>query len=161
MKYHFSNKKNILVILDNIRSCLNVGSIIRTCDGAGVNDLVSIGITPTKDHDKVKKTSLGAEKYVKNTHLETTEEGIKFIKNLQTNNYKVIAIEQTKKSTKFNKKYINQFNKLAFIFGNEITGISNEILENVDLTMEIPMLGYKNSLNVSITVGIVLYSLIL
>lgn len=146
----------IIVILDNIRSAHNVGAILRTCDGAGVEELYLCGITPDINHKKIIKTALGAEKYVKTTYYKDVLEAINKAKN---DGYQIISIEQTENSKNLDE---NRFNdKVCLIFGNEITGVSLKSLEYSDSVLEIPMRGSKNSLNVSTTVGIVLYYLIL
>ncbi|MCS7317888.1 MAG: TrmH family RNA methyltransferase [Candidatus Dojkabacteria bacterium] len=160
MKYHFSKiqkiqNQDIIVILDNIRSALNVGSIIRTCDGAGVKTIISVGITPTREHIKVRKTAIGAENFVKNIYINN-ENIIAYITNLKKT-HKVISIEKTDNSLPYDLNYIEKYQNIAFVFGNEISGINPKIIEISDYVFELPMLGVKNSLNVAVTAGIVLY----
>jgi len=147
--------KNLTVILDNIRSAHNVGAIFRTCDGAGVNMLYLCGITPYPPHKKILKTALGAEEYIKWKHENSTKN---VIHELQGQGYKIISVEQTSKAKHYNNFSYPQ--KVALVFGNEITGISSEVLALSDHHIELPMIGRKNSLNVSTTVGIIVYHII-
>ncbi len=147
---------NIIVILDNIRSAHNVGAILRTCDGAGAVEVYLCGITPNIDHKKIIKTALGAENYVNTKYFSKTLDAIKFAKEL---GYQIVSIEQSDKSKEINNAEFKS--DVCLVFGNEITGVSPESLNNSDMVVEIPMKGSKNSLNVSTTVGIVLYYLVL
>lgn len=146
------NQNKIIIVLDNIRSVHNVGAIFRTCDGAGVDEIILCGITPTPEHKKVHKTALNAENYVKWQYFAETKDAIAYLKE---NNFVIYSVEQSKSSKMLNS--IEFSNKTAFIFGNEITGVSPSIMELSDLTVEIPMVGKKNSLNVSTCVGIITY----
>lgn len=146
------NKKDTIIILDNIRSVHNVGAILRTADGAGVNEVILCGITPTPDHKKVHKTALNAEEYVKWEYFKETSEAVKYCK---SKGYAVYSVEQHNRSKQLNE--IELDNKSAFLFGNEITGVAPSISDLCDNTIEIPMSGKKNSLNVATCVGIVTY----
>ena len=141
-----------IVILDNIRSTFNVGSIFRTSDGAGIKKIYLVGITPEPTHIKIIKTALGAQDYVEWEHTNSIEEIIKKLKN---EGYEIISVEQSDKS--LNYKTISLKSKSAFIFGNEITGVNPATLTLSDKIIDIPMRGKKNSLNVATTVGIILY----
>lgn len=147
--------KEIIVILDNVRSVLNVGAILRTCDGAAVKKLYLVGITPNISHKKIPKTALGAEEYVESEHVKDAKS---LIKTLKSEGYQIISIEQSNISEDYSK--IDYSKKVCLVFGNEISGVSNEVLEISDKVAELPMKGKKNSLNVSTTVGIVLYHII-
>ena len=146
--------REIVIVLDNIRSALNVGAIMRTCDGAGVNKLYMVGITPFPPHPKVIKTALGAENYIEFEYSKNIETIIKLYKEL---GYEIISVEQTNKSIMYqNFKFSD---KTLLIFGNEITGVSMNSLENSTHHIELPMKGGKGSLNVATTVGIITYHL--
>lgn len=149
--------KDVIVILDNVRSAHNVGAILRTCDGAKVKKVVFLGITPNHTHPKVKKTALGAEEFLNYENVSNSKD---YILNLKRDNFKIFSIEQTDNCLPISRKTFNDTDKIALVFGNEITGISNNILELSDLILEIPMFGKKNSLNVSTCVGIILYNII-
>lgn len=144
-----------VVILDNIRSTFNVGSVFRTSDGAGISKIYLVGITPTPDHNKIKKTALGAENYVAWEHVASIENLVEKLKN---EGFRIYAVEQSKNSIDYREVQLTD--KSAFIFGNEISGVSPQTLNLVDDVLEIPMKGKKNSLNVSTTVGIILYQFI-
>ncbi len=147
--------REIILVLDNIRSALNVGSIFRTSDCLGVKEIHIIGISPTPNHPKVKKTAIGAEGYVKWKYFKSVRESID---DLKERGYKIYAVEQVKNSKIFNE--VTYPDKVALIFGHELTGVSTDGLELADLIVEIPMSGKKNSLNVSLTSGIVLSYLV-
>lgn len=148
------------VILDNIRSAHNVGSIFRTADGAGVEKIFLIGVTPCpidrfgRQQPEIMKTSLGASDAVP-WEYKTDAEAVVLIRELQSDGVNVVAIEQTPASI-----FLDQFkvpDKIAYIFGNEIDGVQKSFLEVADTAVEIPMKGKKESLNVSVTTGIVLF----
>jgi len=147
-------KKNI-IILDNIRSLNNIGSIFRTCDSFNVEKIFLCGICGTPPHREINKTALGATEFVSWEYHEST---IEVINNLKKNNYKIVCVEQTKNSKDL-KSFLNKKNeKIAFIFGNEVKGVSNEVISNSNLCLKIPQFGQKKSMNVSVCVGIVLWN---
>jgi len=152
IKFNMTNNKEIIIILDNIRSVLNVGAILRTADGAGVKCVYLCGITPQADHKKISKTALGAEEYVDIRYTKTTQEAIQQCK---SEGFSIVTVEQTKNSRNYYEITLNE--KVCFIFGNELTGVSPELLNLSDIVIELPMLGKKNSLNVATTVGIIIY----
>jgi 23S rRNA (guanosine2251-2'-O)-methyltransferase len=147
-----------IVILHNIRSHYNVGAIFRTCDGAGVGKVYLSGYTPTPTDrfgravPEIHKTALGAEQVIP---WEVTQDLPALILGLQTEGVSVVAVEQSPESVKLPDYQFKT--KTAFIFGSETEGINLEILKLVDEVLELPMLGEKESLNVSVTAGIVLY----
>ena len=152
--------KKIYLILHNIRSAENVGAIFRTADATGVSHIYLSGYTPRpvdqfgRVSRKVAKTALGAEKiiawdYVKNVTV--------LIKKLKESKKAVIAIEQDKQSIDYKKFKLTTAS--AFVFGNEVTGLSKSILSKCDQIVEIPMKGQKESLNVSVAVGVILFHL--
>ncbi len=155
----------IVVVLDNIRSLHNVGSILRTCDGFGVRQLYAVGTTPypgiddddrlphvrRRANSQITKISLGAEKYVDTKYFELLGDATK---ELSLSGFNFWAIEQNSKSQTL-ENIKTKPSKLALIFGNEIEGVSD--VKNCDKVAEIPMLGTKESFNVAVSVGIVLY----
>lgn len=145
--------KEIVVILEDVRSTFNVGSVLRTSDGAGVSKVYMCGITPDGKHPKVVKTALGAENFIQWEHVKDTGE---LLIKLKAEGFQIVSVEQSEKSEDYRK--INYGEKIAFVFGNEITGVSESALSASDHIAEIPMLGKKNSLNVSTTTGIILYN---
>lgn len=161
-----TNKSQVVVILNNIRSNENVGSIFRTCDAAGVKKIFLCGYTPApldrfgRQNKALTKASLGAEKFVE---WQKVENLAKIIERLKIEKFKIIGIEQSKNSINYNElknsKLLTQYSNLAFIFGNEVDGLSKEDLVLCDVVAEIPMRGKKESLNVAVAVGIILYGL--
>lgn len=148
-------KKEIYLILDNIRSRENVGSIFRTADAAGVKKIYICGITPVPPHPKITKASLGAETYVL---WEYYKQAGKIIKELADKHMNIVALEQTRKSSdifKFKPKF-----PLILILGNEIRGVRPQILKQCDNIINIPMRGKKESLNVSVAAGVALFRLV-
>ena len=152
----------MLVILHNIRSVHNVGSIFRTSDAAGVNEILLSGYTPTpldrfnQPRKDFAKVSLGAEKTVPWKYVRTLGPTLK---KLQKENYLLAAIEQDEKSTPLFGWRPPSDRPLAVLVGNEVRGISKPLLKKCDVILEIPMRGKKESLNVSVTAGIALFTL--
>lgn len=145
----------VVAILHNIRSALNVGSMFRTADAAGVGKIYLTGYTPTPDHDKVRKTALGAEKTVPWEHYRQPG-GL--LKRLKAEGYRVIALEQTKRSENvftFRSRF-----PVALMVGNEVRGLSPSLLKHADAAVDIPMRGTKESLNVAVAFGIAVYCII-
>ncbi|MEK7579172.1 MAG: TrmH family RNA methyltransferase [Patescibacteria group bacterium] len=151
--------KKIFVILDNIRSVENTGSTFRTSDGAGVSKIYLCGTTPTpidrfgRARKDFAKVSLGAEKTVPWEHAKNTKD---IIARLKEENVQVVAVEQDKKAIDYKK--LKAGGAIAFVFGNEVSGVSKDILSLCDEIVEIPMKGAKESLNVSVAAGIILFS---
>lgn len=149
-------KKDIVVVLDNIRSTYNVGSIFRTADAAGVDKLYLCGITPCPPHPKIAKVALGAEKYVSWEHYSLTW---RLLKTLHKEGYYIVALEQGSRTKDiFHIKKIPH-QKIALVIGPEVRGISSKILKRADLQLEIPMEGKKESLNVAVAFGIAIYKI--
>lgn len=144
--------REIIVILDNIRSALNVGAILRTCDGAGISQVYLCGVTPDITHAKIAKTALGAEFKIKTMHFKSSLDAINKVKEL---GFEVLAIELTNSAVQINKATFKE--KTALVFGHEATGLLPDTLNACDKHVMLPMLGSKNSLNVATTVGIVTY----
>lgn len=146
------------VILHNVRSHYNVGAILRTSDGAGVSKVYCVGWTPTPIDrfgrlvPEIGKTALGAEQVIP---WEKKEDILSLIKSLQAEGVKVVAVEQEENSTMLDDFTVPE--SVAYIFGSETEGLPKEVITSVDEVLELPMHGSKESLNVSVTVGIVLY----
>lgn len=149
-----SKKTKAIVILDNIRSIHNVGSIFRTSDSFLINKIIISGITATPENIKMKKTALGSSDSV---DWDYTNDIFETIKNLKSKGVIIISVEQADESLKI-EKFIPEKNKFyAFIFGNEVDGVLEEIIDESDIVLEIPQVGTKHSLNVSVAAGIVLW----
>lgn len=151
----------MVIILDNLRSAHNVGSIFRTADAFGVDEIYLCGTTPSpidkfgRDRKDIAKVALGAEKTVPSKYCSST---IRAVNVLKKKGFKIISVEQAKDSltpAEFVKKYKRV--KTAFVFGNEVEGVSEKILNISDGVLEIPMFGKKESLNVSVALGIALF----
>ena len=149
------------VILHNIRSVHNVGSIFRTCDAAGIDEIILCGYTPQpidrfgKERSDLAKVALGAQKSVKWSFVEDIKEVIADLKN---EGFEVIAIEQAENSVDYKDVEVGE--RTALILGNEPDGIEKEVLDMCDQIAEIPMKGEKESLNVSVTAGIALFRIL-
>lgn len=151
-----SAKTPILVVLDNIRSQNNIGSVFRTADAFRIEAIYLCGITATPPHREIHKTALGATDSVDWKYFETTEEAINTLKN---KDYKIYAVEQIESSIKLNNLEIESNERIALVFGNEINGVNEEILPLCDNAIEIPQIGTKHSLNMAVSAGIVLWEL--
>ena len=149
-----SKKTSAIVILDNIRSIHNVGSIFRTSDSFLIEKIIISGYTATPENSKMEKTALGSSDSVE---WEYTEDVIDTIKNLKYKGVKIISVEQADKSLKIEKFTPEEGVKYAFVFGNEVEGVSDEIILESDQVLEIPQVGTKHSLNVSVAAGIILW----
>ena len=145
-------KDKFILILPNIRSGHNVGAIFRTADGAGVDKLYLTGFTPCPPHTQIDKVSLGAEKWMP---WEYYKQAGSLLKKLKKMGYNIVALEQTKTSQNifdWQPKF-----PIALVLGNEKTGVPKSLLKYCDESVEIPMAGKKNSLNVSVAAGIAMY----
>ena len=155
---------SMIAILHNIRSLFNVGSIFRTADAAGIEKLYLCGITPTpldrfgKIRPQLAKVALGAERSVKWEKFNAIGN---LIEKLKKDGYKILAIEQNERSIPYYKlKIKDSKTKVALIFGNEVRGLSDSILKKCDKILEIPMRGKKESLNVAVAFGIVVFGIL-
>lgn len=144
----------LVLILDNIRSMHNTGSIFRTSDAFRIEAIFLCGITACPPNREIEKTALGATKSVKWNYFEKTEDAIAKLKKL---GYIIIAIEQVDSSTSLKTFKPKPGNKYAIVFGNEVKGVRSEVLEQCDYFLEIPQFGTKHSFNVSVTAGIVVW----
>ncbi|MBI2356472.1 TrmH family RNA methyltransferase [Candidatus Dojkabacteria bacterium] len=145
----------IYVVLDNIRSAYNVGSIFRTCDGAGDCEVIICGISPTPEHSKVEKTSLGSTKTVPWRYFKTTDEAATY---LMEKGVPIYSIEVTDKAERYTEVEYPQ--EVAIVLGHETEGVNRHILDSSDKHIIVPMNGKKESLNVATVAGIVIYEII-
>ena len=151
-----AEKHPVIVILDDVRSMHNVGSVFRTCDAFAVEALYLCGYTPAPPHRDIHKTALGATETVKWKNFDTT---IDAVLNARENGYKILAVEQAHNSTMLNDlQWANE--KIALVFGNEVSGVNDEVLKIADACIEIPQWGAKHSLNISVSVGVMLWELV-
>ena len=149
-----ASKSPIIIILDNIRSAHNVGSIFRTCDAFLISEIILCGITATPPNNEIRKTALGSTESVDWRYFDNIEEAVL---SLKKEGFQIISIEQADKSLKLEKFRPKKNEKYAFIFGNEIKGIDQKIIDISDDIIEIPQFGTKHSLNVSVSAGIVIW----
>jgi tRNA G18 (ribose-2'-O)-methylase SpoU len=154
----FKNKKKvpIIIVLDNVRSAHNVGSVFRTSDAFLIEKIILCGICPIPPKNEIRKTALGATESVDWSY---TEKSIDCIKALKDDGYKIASIEQADNSTNLQDFSIEKHQKIALVFGNEVNGVNDEIVQMSDTVIEIPQHGTKHSFNVSVSVGIVLWDL--
>ncbi len=150
-----AEKHPFIVILDDVRSMHNVGSVFRTCDAFAASSLFLCGYTPCPPHRDIHKTALGATETVNWKHFPNTLEAVHFAKK---EGYKICCIEQVHNSLPLNSFTFNK-NKTAFVFGNEVSGVNPDVLSFADCCIEIPQWGSKHSLNISVSVGVVLWEL--
>lgn len=149
-----TEKIPVVVVLDNVRSMHNVGAVFRTADAFLVEKILLCGITPQPPHREIHKSALGATESVEWHYYRDIKEAILDLKTLK---YEVLGIEQTSDSQDITEFQINKEKKYAVVLGNEVEGISDEILKHCDGFLEIPQLGTKHSLNVSVCGGIVMW----
>ncbi|MDP8266842.1 MAG: RNA methyltransferase [Candidatus Aceula meridiana] len=145
-------KLGFCAVLNNIRSLYNVGSIFRTADAVGLEKLWLCGITGCPPASMIKKTALGAEETVVWEHRE---DAVELVRELKNKGYQIVLLEQIKQSVLYEK--FKPKAPICFVLGNEITGVSDELLKLCDKAVEIEMMGLKNSLNVSVAFGILAY----
>ena len=156
-EFKAETKTPIVLVLDNVRSHLNVGSVFRTADAFLIEAIWLCGITGTPPHRDIHKTALGATETVAWHHSFSTLEAIH---ELKRNGYQIISIEQAEHA-----KMLHQFQpapnqKYAVVFGNEVDGVDQQIVSSSDIVIEIPQLGTKHSLNIAVSVGIVVWDMV-
>ena len=156
----FKNKKKlpVIIVLDNIRSAHNVGSVFRTSDAFLIKKIMLCGICPVPPKNEIRKTALGATESVE---WEYYSKSIDCINILAKKGYRIISIEQADNATYLNNFSTEKSQKIALVFGNEVNGVMEEIIQQSDDVIEIPQFGTKHSVNVSVSVGIVLWDLYL
>ncbi|TNF42188.1 MAG: TrmH family RNA methyltransferase [Bacteroidetes bacterium] len=154
--YKQVEKLPLVVVLDNIRSCNNIGSVFRTSDALLVEKLYLCGITATPPNAEIHKTALDAEKTVEWEYFEKTEDAVV---ELHNKGYKVYAIEQVENSISLPDFFPAAGEKVAVIFGNEVKGVQQKVVNICDGSIEIPQFGTKHSFNVSVSAGIVLWEI--
>jgi tRNA G18 (ribose-2'-O)-methylase SpoU len=147
-------KTPIVIVLDNVRSHSNVGSIFRTADAFLVEAIYLCGITGVPPHRDIHKTALGATETVTWKHFSTTLEAVK---DLKKNGYKIIAVEQAVHAVMLNEFMPVIREKYAIIFGNEVDGVVQEVVNVSDVVIEIPQYGMKHSLNIAVSAGVVIW----
>lgn len=149
-------KTPLVLILDNVRSALNVGSAFRTADAFALEKIYLCGITARPPHREILKTALGATESIEWVHLEET---LSAVRELQADGYRVLAIEQVENSSSLADFKWTDSTPIALVFGNEVQGVEDETLAVADGALEVPQFGTKHSLNISVCVGVVVWEL--
>ncbi len=152
-----SEKTSVIAVLENIRSAYNVGSVFRTADAFLLQGIYLTGYTCIPPHKEIKKTALGAEESVEWKHFASATGAID---ELKSNGYQVYAVEQVSNSFSLEKMSFAADQKIAVIFGNEVSGVENETILKCDGCIEIPQLGMKHSLNIATAAGVVLWEIV-
>ena len=152
-----SEKNPFVIVLDNVRSMHNVGSAFRTGDAFLCEKIILCGITARPPHREIHKTALGATETVEWEYYEDT---LKAVKSLRKQGYKIVSIEQADQSISLQEFVFSPHEKLALIFGNEVKGVGDQIVQESDYVIEIPQFGTKHSINVSVSIGVVIWDLI-
>ena len=153
-EYLRTRKLPVVVILDNIRSCHNIGSVFRTSDALLVEKIYLCGITATPPDNEIRKTALDAEKSVS---WEYSEDASEVVKKLQLEGFRVFAVEQVERSISLPDFRLTPADKIALVFGNEVRVVQQTVIDLCDGAIEIPQFGTKHSFNISVSVGIVLW----
>jgi 23S rRNA (guanosine2251-2'-O)-methyltransferase len=155
-EYRKSEKSPFVLVLDNVRSQSNVGSIFRTADAFLVQAIYLCGITATPPHREIQKTALGATESVTWKYFPET---IDAVCDLKSEGYKIIGVEQAEGSVELQDMQVKAGEKYALVFGHEVNGVDQDVLNQCDQCVEIPQFGTKHSFNIAISVGIVLWEL--
>ena len=155
-EYAKVDKLPVVVVLDNVRSAQNVGSFFRTADAFGIERIMLCGISSTPPNREIHKTALGAELSVKWNYFATTME---CVESLRREGYTILAIEQIEGAVMLNDFKADPDKRYAIIFGNEVEGVDQTVADVVDGAIEIPQVGIKHSLNVSVTAGILMWEM--
>lgn len=150
------DKLPVVIVLDNVRSAQNVGSFFRTADAFGIGRIALCGISATPPNREIHKTALGAEQSVEWSYHPTT---LECIESLRQEGYRIIAIEQIEGATMLNNFRAESTERYALVFGNEVDGVDQAVADIVDGAIEIPQVGIKHSLNVSVSAGILMWEL--
>jgi 23S rRNA (guanosine2251-2'-O)-methyltransferase len=151
-EFQETNKTPVVLILDDVRSALNVGSAFRTADAFAIQKIILCGITAQPPHRDILKTALGSTESVDWSYQLDIATAIE---NLKASGYEIISVEQVEGSTMLNEIKITKEKKYALIFGNEVEGVSEQAIKLSDWVLEIPQFGTKHSLNIAVTLGIV------
>ena len=152
-----AQKLNACILLDDIRSMNNVGSAFRTSDAFRVEKIYLCGITATPPHRDINKTALGATETVEWEHAADIKS---LIQQLKADGYQIVSVEQADDSTKLDQFHPDAESKYAFVFGNEVFGVNDDVVKESDIVLEIPQYGTKHSLNISISLGITIWDFV-
>ena len=153
-EFQQAEKLPVVVVLDNVRSLYNIGSVFRTADAFRIKEIILCGITATPPHVEIHKTALGAENSVKWRYFNNTLEAVA---QLKKENYEIWAVEQVENSQSLQNFNFSKDKKYAVILGHEVKGVQQEVVNECKGAIEIPQFGTKHSLNVSVSIGVVLW----
>lgn len=153
-EFKAQEKLSVVVVLDNVRSMHNIGSVFRTADGFALEKILLCGITAQPPHREIEKTALGATQSVDWAYYSVS---VNAVDELKAMGYEIIAIEQARNSTMLNTFTPDRTKKYALIFGNEVDGVSEEVMAKIDECIEIPQFGTKHSFNITVAAGIVFW----
>lgn len=156
-EFKVAEKTPLIVVLDNVRSMNNVGSIFRTSDAFLIEKIILGGITPTPPHREIQKTALGATESV---NWEHQPDLLQYLNTLNKDEFIIVSCEQADKSTFLQHLTIETSKKIVLILGNEVDGVSEEIINISDFVVEIPQFGLKHSLNVAVSAGIIIWQIV-
>ncbi len=153
-EFKSQQKLPIIIVLDNIRSLYNIGSVFRSADAFLIEAIYLCGITAQPPHREIQKTALGATDTVHWQYFENTHDAIK---SLQQHQYKIYSVEQTTNSILLQNLTLNVNDKIALVFGNEVNGVDQDIINQSNAVIEIPQFGSKHSFNIAVSAGIVMW----
>ena len=156
-EFRQSDKMPVVAVLENVRSAYNVGSVFRTADAFLLEAVYLCGYTAFPPHKEIRKTALGAEETVSWKHFKKVDEALEELKAL---GYKIYVVEQVENSRKLNDVKFDRGEKIAVVFGNEVTGVEQSTIEKCAGCIEIPQAGMKHSLNIAVAAGVVLWELV-
>ncbi len=156
-EFKLAKKNPAVLVLDDVRSAMNVGSAFRTSDAFCLKKIYLCGITATPPHREINKTALGAQDSVEWEHKEKVAD---CIEELRKDDYQIVTVEQADESTSLLDFKIEEGKKYAFVFGNEVFGVNDHVVETADTVLEIPQYGTKHSLNISVSIGVVLWDFV-
>ena len=151
-----AEKSSILIILDNVRSLNNIGSVFRTADAFLIQKIYLCGITATPPHKDIRKTALGATESVE---WEYRKDTLKLVEELKADSLQIVSVEQAENAVMLNDYQVDSKKTVALIFGNEVKGVSQEVVSASDTVLEIPQFGTKHSLNISVSAGVVVWDI--
>jgi tRNA G18 (ribose-2'-O)-methylase SpoU len=151
-----AKKLPVCIVLDNVRSLHNVGSAFRTADAFRIEKIYLTGITGTPPHREIQKTALGATESI---DWEYAQNAAELVNKLKSTGYKILIVEQTTESINIQEFNLAPNQKYCLVFGNEVNGVSEDVIELADMALEIPQAGTKHSLNISVCLGIVIWEI--
>lgn len=156
-EFKAQDKFPIIIVLDNIRSLNNIGSFFRTADAFNIEKIYLCGITAIPPHRDIQKTALGATETIEWEHVEST---LELVQKLKEEGISIASIEQAQTTTLLQNIPSLNYNKIALVFGNEVDGVDQKVIDNSNYIIEIPQFGTKHSLNVSVCAGVVLWEFV-